>query len=68
MRGSIVMKSGENDARVYLATGEADVGDRVEHFRYHCDTGHECIHQRIGEGTVTSRIDEHYVTVWDRRR
>lgn len=72
MRGSVAMKTSEREAHVCLGDKEAKVGDRVAAFINSCPSkgglaqggpGLTCEKQRIGEGTVTKLINEHYSVV-----
>lgn len=74
MRGGVAMKTTENEAHVCLGDREAKVGDRVTAFTNICpprggrpsDGGARdvtCEKRKIGEGTVTALLNEHYSVV-----
>lgn len=72
MRGSVAMKTSENEAHVCLGQGEVKAGDRVALFRNACTGkggrggdggGASCQKNRIGEGTVERTLNEHYSVV-----
>jgi len=73
MRGSVAMKTSPTEAHVCLGNKEAKVGDRVTAFNNFCtgkgssrlDGGGEsaCEKRKLGEGTVTTLINEHYSVV-----
>jgi hypothetical protein len=72
MRGSVAMKTGENEAHVCLGDKEVKVGDRLSAYVNHCTgkvggpvTGgaQSCEKKLIGEGTVTELLNQHYSVV-----
>lgn len=68
MRGSVAMKSSENEAHVCLGNKEAKIGNRVAAFRNDCTTkgggkASTCKRVNLGEGTVTELLNEHYSVV-----
>lgn len=72
MRGSVAMKTAENQAHVCLGEGEVKAGDRVALFRNACTPkggrgadggGGGCQKTRIGEGKVLENLNEHYSLV-----
>ena len=74
MRGSVAMKTSENEAHVCMDKGEVKPGDRVTLFRNVC-TGkggggrgegggnRSCEKRQIGKGTVKENLSEHYSLV-----
>ena len=72
MRGSVAMKTGENEAHVCLGSSEAKVGQRVTAYRNDCPTkgspksgdgSGRCQKVRLGEGSVMELLNEHYSLV-----
>lgn len=70
MRGSVAMKVNEQEAHVCLGDNEVKAGDRVNLFRNQCNkivgkvgANDPCHKIKIGEGTVTRTLDEHYSVV-----
>ena len=73
MRGSVAMKTSENEAHVCLGNEEAKVGERVTAYRNDCPTkgsarlgndgGGSCRKVKLGEGTITELLNEHYSVV-----
>lgn len=71
MRGSVAMKVSENEAHVCLGDKEVKVGDRVTLFRNNCPVrggrdlggGGVCTKEKVGLGTVTQLLNEHYSVV-----
>lgn len=73
MRGSVAMKTSENEAHVCLGNGEVKPGDRVQVFRNVCpgkgpnirasSSGAFCRKEGIGLGTVAQVLNEHYSVV-----
>ena len=72
MRGSVAMKTSENEAHVCLGEGEVAVGDRVTLFRNTCvrtggnsaDRGAaSCEKKEVGMGSVQKIINQHYSVV-----
>lgn len=73
MRGSVAMKTGENSAHVCLGDNEVKQGDKIVAYKNTCTknlsktkenqaTG-ACVKEKIGEGKVTTVINEHYSEV-----
>ena len=74
MRGSVAMKTSENEAHVCLGKGEIAVGDRVTLYRNVCvgkggGTGRSgygsgsCEKKEVGMGSVQEVLNEHYSVV-----
>lgn len=69
MRGSVAMKTSENEAHVCMGESEVKVGDKVTLFRNNCPpragrgSGRTCEKVKLGKGTVTQVINEHYSAV-----
>lgn len=71
MRGSVAMKTSENEAHVCLGQGEVKPGDRVRAFRSVCPERSlrngggtiTCHREEIGGGTVEQVLNEHYSVV-----
>lgn len=73
MRGSVAMKIAPNKAHVCLGNGEVKIGDKVNAYRNVCPdvgvvAGHQiprrnCTKEKIGGGTVTELLNEHYSEV-----
>lgn len=73
MRGSVAMKTGENNAHVCLGDDEVKQGDKVIAYKNVCtknltktkenQTTGACVREKIGEGTVINVINEHYSEV-----
>lgn len=74
MRGTVAMKTSENEAHVCMNKDEVKPGDRVSLFRNVCTGnggvgersgggGRSCEKREIGKGTVKENINEHYALV-----
>ena len=72
MRGSVAMKTSENEAHVCLGKGEVKAGDRVQVFRNVCPArsggkygggGGLCRKEEVGSGTVEEVLNDHYSVV-----
>lgn len=76
MRGSVAMKTSENEAHVCLGKGEVSVGDRVDVYKNVCVQRSGvasnyriaggvavCEKKRIGMGIVEEILNEHYSVV-----
>ena len=71
MRGSVAMKTGENEGHVCLGDKEVKVGERVNVFKNECNRGgggkvganERCRKVKVGEGTVNQVLNEHYSVV-----
>lgn len=69
MRGSVAMKTAEDEAHVCLGNGEVKPGDRVKLFRNACNNGTRrdgpvsCEKQELGMGTIKENINQHYSVV-----
>ena len=73
MRGSVAMKTSDNEAHVCLGKGEVKAGDRVALFRNVCagkgggirggGGGGSCEKRELGKGTVQEVLNEHYSVV-----
>lgn len=76
MRGSVAMKISEDEAHVCMGNKDVKVGDRVNAFINVCTNGtgkakrsstneivNSCTKEKIGVGTVTSLLNEHYSVV-----
>lgn len=74
MRGSVAMKTGADTAHVCLGNNEVKEGDRIVAFKNVCKTNPNdlatrshlksyCKKEKLGEGTVTGIINEHYSEV-----
>lgn len=73
MRGSVAMKIAPNKAHVCLGNGEVKVGDKVDVYKNVCpdvgvSAGHQiphrtCTKEKVGNGTVTELLNEHYSEV-----
>ncbi len=72
MRGSVAMKTSENEAHVCLGKGEVAVGDRVTLYRNACvgggagsadRGGASCEKKEVGMGSVQQILNKHYSVV-----
>lgn len=73
MRGSIAMKTGENEAHVCLGKGEVKAGDRVAVYRNVCvakgggtrtsGPAGSCEKKEVGMGSVLEVLNDHYSVV-----
>lgn len=76
MRGSVAMKTSEDEAHVCMGDTEVRVGDKVKAFKSVCANENEnsirtsksgiktiCKKEQIGTGVVTSLINDHYSVV-----
>ena len=70
MRGSVAMKTSENEAHVCLGKGEVKAGDRVTLYQNVCDKGGRasggggsCEKKEAGMGSVLEVLNEHYSVV-----
>lgn len=73
MRGSVAMKVSDTEAHVCLDDSEAKVGDRVTLYKNSCPNkagyirsggvGGTCEKVKVGQGTVTEIINQHYSVV-----
>ena len=73
MRGSVAMKTSDNEAHVCLGDKEVKVGDRVNAFTNYCPSkgggrageggGGTCEKRSLGDGTVTALLNQHYSVV-----
>ncbi|PWU18872.1 MAG: hypothetical protein C5B49_06570 [Bdellovibrio sp.] len=73
MRGSVAMKTSDNEAHVCMGEGEVKPGDRVRLFKNVCHSkgpsgaysgaGAGCEKKEIGEGTVKEILNQHYSLV-----
>ncbi|MGE3681008.1 MAG: hypothetical protein AB7G93_04720 [Bdellovibrionales bacterium] len=73
MRGSVAMKTNDNEAHVCMGKGEVKAGDRVTLFRNVCTAkgggtrygggGGSCEKRELGMGTVQEVLNEHYSVV-----
>jgi hypothetical protein len=72
MRGSVAMKMSDNEAHVCLGNKEVKVGDRVTALKNYCSASGAarkegasavCEKRILGEGTVTSLLNQHYSLV-----
>jgi hypothetical protein len=74
MRGSVAMKVSDTEAHVCMDKSEAIVGDRVTLFKNDCPgpkagprsdvwVARGCKKTKLGEGTVTENLNEHYSVV-----
>lgn len=73
MRGSVAMKTSDQEAHVCLGNKEVKVGDKVVAFRNVCPTKGSprlgdgsagvCRKEQLGEGTITKLLNEHYSVV-----
>ena len=69
MRGSVAMKTSDDEAHVCLGDREVKAGDRVALYRNVCSSGREkadsspCEKKRLGEGTVERTLNQHYSVV-----
>ena len=72
MRGSVAMKTSDNEAHVCLGKGEVAVGDRVALFKNVCvgtggtsgdRGGPSCEKKEVGMGSVQKILNQHYSVV-----
>jgi hypothetical protein len=72
MRGSVAMKSNDNEAHVCLGDNEVKAGDKVVLFKNVCAAARgggksgpngTCEKVKLGEGTVERTLNEHYSVV-----
>jgi hypothetical protein len=69
MRGSVAMKTSDREAHICMGNDEVKVGDKVAAYRNNCPAkgrsgdGGICTKVRMGEGTVTKALNEHYSVV-----
>ena len=71
MRGGVAMKLSDREAHVCMGDQEVSVGDKVTAFRNRCtggrgksgDSDRSCEKIKIGVGTVTKLLNEHYSVV-----
>src|SRR3989344_4809990 len=70
MRGSVAMKTSENEAHVCLGDKEVGVGDRVNVFQNVCESKYtddsvspSCEKRKVGEGVVKETLNNHYSVV-----
>ena len=73
MRGGVAMKVSDTEAHVCLGEGEVKVGDKVNAFYNDCQGkgsggkdgayGVPCVKTKIGKGTVTKILNDHYSVV-----
>lgn len=69
MRETVAMKTSDKTAHICLAGNEVKEGDRVTLFKKDCPSGGGsdsaalCNKWRIGEGTVTKLLNNHYSEV-----
>lgn len=76
MRGSVAMKTSNNEAHVCMGNTEVNVGDKVSAFKNVCVNENDttaktsrsgfktiCKKEKIGTGVVTSLINDHYSVV-----
>lgn len=74
MRGGVAMKVSEREAHVCLGDGEVKQGDKVVAFYNDCQdrngagknsgaNGIPCVKKKLGTGTVTKLLNEHYSVV-----
>lgn len=72
MRGTVAMKTSENEAHVCMGKGEVAVGDKVTLFRNECvgkgvgdrpGGGGTCEKKEVGSGMVQEVLNQHYSVV-----
>lgn len=72
MRGSVAMKISESEAHVCMGNNEVKVGDKVNVFKNNCNKDFSsetstyktsCKKELVGQGEVTSLVNEHYSVV-----
>jgi hypothetical protein len=67
MRNTVVMKISSTEANVCLHPGSFAVGDRVNVYQTRCRMGLDrtvgCHRYRVGEGTITRAINDHYAAI-----
>ncbi len=72
MRGSVAMKTSDNEAHVCMGKGEVKEGDRVTLFKNVCvgkdggvrnSGGVNCQKKELGKGVVQEVLNEHYSVV-----
>jgi hypothetical protein len=67
MRNTVVMKISPTEANVCLHPGSFAVGDRVNVYQTKCQMGIDrtvgCHRYRVGEGTITRAINNHYAAI-----
>lgn len=71
MRGSVAMKTSENEAHVCMDKSEAKVGEKVRLFTSKCapkgspktKDGSYCEKVYLGDGVVTANLNDHYSVV-----
>jgi hypothetical protein len=71
MRGSVAMKTSDDEAHVCLGKGEVKVGDKVNFFENRCKAQGAgksgareiCDKVKVGEGRVAELLNEHYSVV-----
>lgn len=74
MRGSVAMKTSDNEAHVCMGKGDVKAGDQVKLYRNVCPTkgggaryggggGASCEKRELGMGTVQEVLNEHYSVV-----
>lgn len=70
MRGSVAMKTSENEAHVCMDKSEAKVGEKVRLFTNKCikgspktKEGTSCEKVYLGDGVVTANLNDHYSAV-----
>ena len=71
MRGSVAMKTSDNEAHVCMDKSEAKVGEKVRLFTNKCSPKGSpkskddsfCEKAYLGDGVVTAHLNEHYSVV-----